>query len=452
MSSTLRHRAVARLGRLALAALLIGGLLRPALSHAAGAPVAVYLPIVNAPFPAPAWSLPDTVSPPTPSAAQLQPTLALDEQGNALAAWIEDRGDVWRVYAATRPAAAPAAWTQPAPVHEIGSGQFRPVAAFDATGRAYLAWLENTAAASRLLLAERAPGGAWQVSEPLPPAASLQYGCFDLTTDRQGGVHLLVNVADGPASAPPTDLYYVTRTPAGSWLPPERVNAQPGTLSHEYGPPGCPSLAVEPDGVVHAAWRDMRDMPWPTNIVAHIYYAQRVNGVWSANELVDGFSNEDHPSLAANGDGNVYLAWADGRYPGGGVRFTFRGRDGVWRPSVRVNAPASGGSGWEWLQGPSLGLDARGNLYIIWPAGVATHATGPTGSGGSESYFFDSRPPVGDRNTAEAWGVDTPFRTGNDLTGEQDFAVNRRGDFAAVWTEYPGVPQTPAIWSAARIR
>lgn len=452
MPPALRHTAVARLACfVTLCVILVSAPPPPAQS--ADGPITVYLPFVYAPFRAPAWSIPDTIWPGTPSSGQIEPTVALDAQGNALAAWIEDQGDTWRVYAAERSAADPDGWSRPVLVHDGGHGQFLPVAAFDSTGRAYLAWVENDApetpgAVSRIMLAERAPDGSWQTPEPITPADDLRYGCFDLVIDRQGGVHVLYNAADGPASASPTNLYYVTRPPAGTWLPREQVNDRPGALSYEYGPTGCPSLAVTPDGAVHAAWRDMRDeAPWAM-FVAHIYYARRSDGVWSANELIDGFSSgEDHPSLAANADGNVYLAWADSRSDGANVRFIFRGRDGLWRPSVRVNAPGASGS--EWGQGPSLGIDAVGNLYLIWPAGITTHVGGPNGG---ERYFFDWRPPVGDLNTAEAWGVDTLLRASNDLTGEQDFAVNGRGDFAAVWTEWPGLPDTPSIWSAASLR
>ena len=73
-----------------------------------------------------------------------------------------------------------------------------------------------------------------------------------------------------------------------------------------------PSLAVDIDGNVHVAsnaWSDYGG----SGVDYDIFYKAKINGVWTATEVVSTESNLDTqvPSLAIDPDGNVHVAWQD---------------------------------------------------------------------------------------------------------------------------------------------
>lgn len=95
-----------------------------------------------------------------------------------------------------------------------------------------------------------------------------------------------------------------------SWSAPVRVN------DNTTGDQWMPSLAVDPRGVVHAAWMDGRTGAW------NVYYANSTDGgaTWSANVRVTTAETPltfnrpgDYLALATDANGSAYVAWTDGR-------------------------------------------------------------------------------------------------------------------------------------------
>jgi predicted amidohydrolase len=131
-----------------------------------------------------------------------------------------------------------------------------------------------------------------------------------------------------------------------------------------------PTLAVGANGVVHAAWTDLRAVEPDTNI----FYAHSDLGAsFSVNRQLDdsraGFdpnsdtpSNQWHPSMAASG-GNVFVAWQDNRLGNNDVFFTSsRDGGGAFAASERVDDTGVGQS--EQTR-PALAW-ADGACYVVW--------------------------------------------------------------------------------------
>jgi hypothetical protein len=124
------------------------------------------------------------------------------------------------------------------------------------------------------------------------------------------------------------------------------------------------------------------------------------------------------PSVAAYGNGNVYLAWLDLRnYPSRDIYFA-KSTDGgsTWGTNVRVNDNTSPvDANW-----PSLVVDGSGNLYLAW---------GDTRDGKWKSYFSKST------DGGSTWSTNVRI---SDQTGDATvpiLVVDNNGNLDAVWTE-----------------
>jgi hypothetical protein len=117
-------------------------------------------------------------------------------------------------------------------------------------------------------------------------------------------------------------------------------------------------LAVTASGRLVAAWTEQRNGRWS------IQYAMSLDGglSFTAPRPVDGTAaqaDQTLPALAVHGSETAYVAWQDQRNSGTALRAA-RSNDGgeTFGPSVAVGDAAQ--------SGPSLAVDARGNLLVVW--------------------------------------------------------------------------------------
>jgi hypothetical protein len=131
------------------------------------------------------WQLPVPVS--AKSASDLQ--VALDSQGNAVAAWLLGGADKV-VQAATRPAVS-GVWQSPVTVSDSDIDAGNPALAVDPAGTATAMWSDPDGIHS----ADRPPGGAWSGPVMLPGSAGGTQP--DLAVDPAGDVTAVWNEGDG---------------------------------------------------------------------------------------------------------------------------------------------------------------------------------------------------------------------------------------------------------------
>ncbi len=159
------------------------------------------------------------------------------------------------------------------------------------------------------------------------------------------------------------DLRITRSTDGGAmWSPTVPV---PDAIGNVLGP----VLAALPDGTVHAAWWNLTD----GNVMADTSRDHgatwgadvRVNPVPGSAAAVNGSWVGSMPSIAVDGLGRLYVAWAD-RGTGNADVLVARSEDrgAGWTAPVRVNDDLAGE---QWM--PSLSVDVKGALHMAWMDG-----------------------------------------------------------------------------------
>ncbi|MEM4289124.1 MAG: hypothetical protein QXQ48_02490 [Nitrososphaerota archaeon] len=176
------------------------------------------------------------------------------------------------------------------------------------------------------------------------------------------GGEVYIVFAGRPADKPldDGDIYFVRSFDGGvTWSQPKRLNDdETGRLQF------FPSITVDPNGVIHVMWGDMRDDPVETKY--HIYYTRSSDkgDTWGfemtelgqrvgSTRVTDSYSNPnfgfpggrfigDYFSIKATAD-DVYLVWADcrlGEFTGVNQKIAFVRRRAMTAPSIFVSPPS----------------------------------------------------------------------------------------------------------------
>lgn len=203
----------------------------------------------------------------------------------------------------------------------------------------------------------RDPLGAIQAHGEAPP---------QLAADADGGISVLYAVGkEVPGERfPKSALRFIRSVDSGrTWSDPRTVND--GT---EFGSHNFHALTSAPDGSLLATWLDARKGK------SGVWMSRSTDGgrSWEANRPI--YTEPTCPccrtSVAVAGDGTIYVAWR--AILPGDVRdvVVTRSSDGgaTWAEPVRTRAD-------DWVYpgcphaGPSLELDAKGDVHVAWWTG-----------------------------------------------------------------------------------
>lgn len=249
------------------------------------------------------WSLEERINDDIGAAAQYDPDIAVDDDGNAYVIWSDSRDDVSDIFFAYRSASG--VWSNNEKVHPDASGDYQdvPAIAVDASGNAYAVWVDESS--------------------------------FD------GEV----------------DIYATVRPANGSWGFRELVNDDGIAGRDQFDP----DIAVSPLGYAYAVWEDNR------TIDSQVYFAERPpDGAWGTNVRLDDAPNTypSHPSIALNDRGDLAVAWVDSRNASetrADLYFTHRPAGEMWSPNLQANDV------YQQVYGvPVAALDTTGTLYTMW--------------------------------------------------------------------------------------
>ncbi|MBA7506717.1 hypothetical protein ES706_05412 [subsurface metagenome] len=141
------------------------------------------------------------------------------------------------------------------------------------------------------------------------------------------------------------------------------------------------TLAADGSGNVHIAWHDYTAYSGSGTDV-DIFYKRwnATTTTWTTTEVVSTESTGDsgYPTLAADGSGNVHIAWYDYTdYSGSGEDWDifykrWNATTATWTTTEVVSTESTSSSGY-----PTLAADGSGNVHIAWCDG--------TNYGGSEA-------------------------------------------------------------------
>jgi hypothetical protein len=210
---------------------------------------------------------------------------------------------------------------------------------------------------------EPVQAGAFQEIHFTPRNSNFRWwgGAFpQLAVGPKDEIYVAVIAAPPDKPTDDGDVYLFRSLDKGqTWLDPVRINQDDTTRIQFF-----PSIAVSPDGVLHAMWGDMRDDP--SQVRYNIYYSQstdqgatwgfvdKQNNITTPDTRVTDFASNalkgfpggeflgDYFSIAATDD-DVFLVWADtrlGEFNGPMQQIAFARRTAITPPSLFLNPPS----------------------------------------------------------------------------------------------------------------
>jgi hypothetical protein len=309
-----------------------------------------------------AWSASKPLSPPNEEAAG--PTIAVNGNGDAVAAWHSKIGAPYVVRAATRVAAG--GWSS---VHTISSAApadaFVPRVAIDAHGDAVVVWQENGAGNRLVGAATRHAGAPWAAAKTLsspvrdstrPKVAIDAAGDATAIWDSSSGYGygIICSVTGSAVS--------------GDWNLPKDVAFA--------GQSGRPEIAMNLAGDAVVAWQRQNKKTYIETSVR-----SGPGGAWQAAQAVSDPTQEaDDERVAIDGAGNVVAAWTQwSQLDHAAYASTRSAVDASWSPGQLLAAPQKSAS-------IDVGVDAAGDATAVYVDATAVHtalvdATPPTLSG-----------------------------------------------------------------------
>ncbi len=203
------------------------------------------------------------------------------------------------------------------------------------------------------------------------------------------------------------------------------VNVSEDT-THSAGQ-ASPTLAADGIGNVYVAWVEIYSRP------GGIYFARSTDQgkIWSAKTKVDdntGWHEQNWPNIAVDGGGNLYLVWGDTRDGKYSIYFA-KSTDGgaTWSADIKISDQTSDADACP----PSLAVDVSGNLFVVW--------NDNRNSGNWDVYF--SKSMDGGANWSPSVRINDV--AGTNRHGSQRVIVDNSGYLYAVWDDGRDEPYDP---------
>jgi hypothetical protein len=229
--------------------------------------------------------------------------------------------------------------------------------AVDSNGIVYIVWADDRMGDWDIYFANSTDGG-YTFSENKrvnDDATSESQWDPQIAVDSKGNIYF---VWEDWRNVTAPDIYFTKSTDGGNTFSTnKRINDDVGAEGQM-----TPSIAIDDSDNIYIVWEDVRNFDWD------IYFVNSTNGgdSFSPNKRV----NDDlfslfclSPSIAAYGNGNVYVAWHDDRNGYNDIYFSFS-TDGGNTFSMDKNASDDGSGSDQW--GPSVAVDDFGGLFIAW--------------------------------------------------------------------------------------
>jgi hypothetical protein len=281
------------------------------------------------------------------------PRVAIDRNGDAIAAWVgtaDDGSPILQV------AVRPAGGRFGGPSQLSGSGQVTaPAVAMGPAGDAVVAWVENGAVRA----ATRRPGGPFSSAVGLtaPAGARAQLDGPELAVTGDGRAIAVWTGAGGAGSALQVSAY----TPGAGWTAPITLSAT-GELASE------PTVAVDDAGDAVVAWRraiaggkgvvraaiGAISRPAATGATARAFFA-------AARDLSPAGQDATGPDVDLDETGAAAAVWT--RVQGTGDTGLIQAATAA--PGAGFGPPRTISSG-KGANGPRVGVDAVGGTVAVW--------------------------------------------------------------------------------------
>ena len=195
-----------------------------------------------------------------------------------------------------------------------------------------------------------------------------------------------------------------------------------------------PKISVDNVGNLHFVWYDDTNYSG-AGTDADIFYRQwnAVNQTWLPIEVVSFQHNGTSylPSIAADADGNIHLAWVDNtNYNNSGSDFDvfykrLNNTSGDWTETVVVSNKSITSGSFD----SQIAVDPHGNAHVIWSDGMNYNGTGP-----DSDIFYR-----GWNKSTDTWTITQVVSTeSNSSSSNPSVAMDSNGTVHVVWWELTG--------------
>jgi len=170
---------------------------------------------------------------------------------------------------------------------------------------------------SQVYYLSRSPGGTWSSSEDVSSSSGYA-GNPTIACDNDGSLHVLWDDS-APSGSSRYQILYSEKLPGGPW-------SAPVNISNNAGNNFIPTISLGPDGILHAIWDD-------ESAARDVLYASRTGAV-----VIEGI--DPNPALLIAGDVSTLTDLLGSNYGSGVLGLA---ADGITRVLLRATVP---GSGW----------------------------------------------------------------------------------------------------------
>ena len=239
------------------------------------------------------------------------PDVAMDPTGNAVTVWSGNDGQGGRIFASSY--VSRDGWTDARRINSptnVGTA-YRPDADIDAGGNAVAVWVqadyEGDVWTDRVWSNRFTQDGGWGTAESFETTDS-SYPEDPHVSVNAGGVAMAIwqRIETGGARYTIRSARY---DPANGWEPQTQVDTDRGDQDYGYDP----QVAVDPFGDALAVWQGGSADP-------HVWSSHQIQGEgWQPSVRLDSASNAQLPLVGVDAEGKGTAVWYQGGAPGEGL-------------------------------------------------------------------------------------------------------------------------------------
>jgi len=283
----------------------------------------------------------------------LNPQIAMDASGNALAVWEQSDGAVTPVYSimANSYSAATGLWGLATLIENNTGDTFNPQIAMDASGNALAVWGQWDGNISNVMSNHySAATGLWGTATLIGAINTLEIFTPQIAIDASGNALTPWEQYDGSVSNIMSNHYSALTEAWGT----------ASLIEENVGDVLAPQIAMDAAGNATAVW-----MQWwgggASDIIANHYTA--ATGLWGTAEPIetDNTRNAFNPQIAMDAAGNALALW----YQDDGTVYNimsnhYSATTGLWGAAEVIENNA------ENAFTPQIAMDANGNALALW--------------------------------------------------------------------------------------
>jgi hypothetical protein len=341
----------------------------------------------------------------------LNPQVAMDGSGNAIAVWEQYDGNRYNIWAKRYTPSG--GWgTATLIENDNGSAGSPPQVAMDGSGNAVAVWEQIDATGRYNIWANRyTPSGGWGTATLIETNNAGNASSPQVAMDSSGNAVVLWAQSDGTRD----NIWANRYASAAEW--------EAATLIETDNAGGAtnPQVAMDGSGNAFAVWQQSDGIRY--NIWANRYTP---SGGWGTGTLIETNNAGDatNPQVAMDSSGNAIAVWSqsDGTYYNiVANRYT---PSGGWGTATLIETNNAGNAG-----SPQVAMDSSGNAVVLWAQSDGTRY----------NIWANRYTPSG------GWGTAVLIETDNGSVGNQQVAMDGSGNAFAVWQQSDGTRYN--IWA-----